>query len=213
MLYTGEPCDVCPITLKPVKELDFPVCFAGQSSQAYECEDVIQWLKLCNGTNPITGMALCDRRIDVILQPLQFDDDDRESGDVEERVRLTRSMLRSAGYALPVKTYDLRWIALTFVLEFAYLLCDAFLFVSWRLSVNLIAWLVASFLLVKLYPVSGKFIVAADFLSTSIPIGLFCYYEENESLIILMIKLRSTAMFFMLMLFQLSNLLFNFSVR
>ena len=68
MLYTGDPSDVCAITFVPVGELERPVGF--DSTHAFECTSIVEWLTRHKGTNPMTCQDYTGKPMADILHPL-----------------------------------------------------------------------------------------------------------------------------------------------
>lgn len=220
MLYTGGPNDVCPITLKPVTDLDLPVCFAENAGQAYECEDVVQWLKQGNGTNPLTGAPLAARRIDVILQPLVFEhegncNDEEEGGQgTAERVRLTQSLLRNAGYIIPVQTsFNLRPLFELIVIQTIAVSAKLLLCPSWDTTITVVVWLLACLFMQRHFPLTGKLVLAADLFSMTCPLVVFYGHPGWEFVMLIGIKLRVTGLFITMLFFHTYNEMFHYSYR
>ena len=87
-MFTGDTDDRCAITFAPVSELEHPVGF--ESTHAYECDSLIEWLRV-RPTNPITAQEIaCDSFIVDVVQPLIV------QGDCAH-LESTRSKLARAG--------------------------------------------------------------------------------------------------------------------
>jgi len=55
--YTGTSDQVCPITLKSLKDIDLPVAFRSMPHQPYECLALLEWLNE-KETNPMTNQEV-----------------------------------------------------------------------------------------------------------------------------------------------------------
>ena len=89
MLYTGSVSDRCAITFADVKELHNPVGF--NSSHAFECDNLLRWLRMGKMTNPITAEAIASESLAIeVLSPLVIDGD-------RTHLETTREKLRRAG--------------------------------------------------------------------------------------------------------------------
>ena len=76
MLYTGSVSDRCAITFTDVKELHNPVGF--NSSHAFECDNLLRWLRMGKMTNPITAEAIASESLAIeVLSPLVINGDRR----------------------------------------------------------------------------------------------------------------------------------------
>ena len=90
MVYTGQPDELCPITLLPFCELEHPVVILPDSEYPFELRELVHWLKV-RRVNPRTNLKLswrysareiigivdCVNNSDSVFDPLDFDFSDR----------------------------------------------------------------------------------------------------------------------------------------
>ena len=93
MLYTGDPHDICAISFTPVADIEHPVGF--DSTHAFECECIVEWLTKSRCTNPITSEIIGPVPISSVLKPLIIG----ESFNVDT-VEHTIEILKTAGNAV-----------------------------------------------------------------------------------------------------------------
>jgi hypothetical protein len=55
--YTGDVDATCPITLKLLSEIDYPVAFVNATHQPYDCEALVYWLSE-KKANPMTNLSV-----------------------------------------------------------------------------------------------------------------------------------------------------------
>ena len=55
--YTGDIEATCPITLKTISEINYPVAFINAAHQPYDCEALVYWLSE-KKSNPMTNLSV-----------------------------------------------------------------------------------------------------------------------------------------------------------
>jgi hypothetical protein len=55
--YTGDVEATCPITLKTISEINYPVAFINATHQPYDCEALVYWLSE-KKSNPMTNLPI-----------------------------------------------------------------------------------------------------------------------------------------------------------
>lgn len=70
MLYTGDPHDICAISFTPVADIEHPVGF--DSTHAFECECIVEWLTKSRCINPVTSQILGPVPVNSVLHPLMI---------------------------------------------------------------------------------------------------------------------------------------------
>jgi hypothetical protein len=85
VVYTGQPDELCPITLLPFCELEHPVVILPDSEYPFELRELVHWLKV-RRVNPRTNLKLswrysareiigivdCVNNSDSVFDPLDF---------------------------------------------------------------------------------------------------------------------------------------------
>ena len=69
--YLGPSDAICPITLIPVDELQWPVALNNNASQPYECKALVKWI-LRAARDPLTNLPLADHRLSELVTPLDI---------------------------------------------------------------------------------------------------------------------------------------------